>query len=174
MRFYLFYTNTIKKAIIEILVFMIKSLVSIVSKKNIFTILLILWILIAIFNIFYNTLKSVTEARQWVNLTDQEKRYQIFGDIYGFCMFINSNTPTNAHILIYSKDSMVYFLCRYYSFPRLMTNSDDNKQLLNLAKTNNFAYVVLYNNTISLTNYQMRAMFSTKTKKNIGVIYKKE
>lgn len=141
------------------------------TKNNILTVLFFLWVIIAIFNVCYNTVKAVSEVKQWAFLTDQEKRYEIFGDPYNFCLFINKNTPKNAHVLFFSGDLMQYYLARYYVYPRIIINTNSKSGLKNLAKTGKFTYIVFYNSPVALKNYKKIATFSGKKNNFYGALY---
>jgi uncharacterized protein YpmS len=47
--------------------------------KKIFIILIALWTLTSIAAIFLNAFKLRSEVKEWVFISDQEKRYKIFG-----------------------------------------------------------------------------------------------
>src|SRR6266550_146057 len=88
------------------------------TKIKILLFLVILWVIIAFFNVTYNTIKSVSEAKQWMFLTNQQKQTKIFGDITNVFITINNDTNKNARVLLFTKDNMLFYLSRYYLYPK--------------------------------------------------------
>ncbi len=120
----------------------------------------------------YNLVKSISEAKQWLVLTDQQKRYEIFGDLYLFFQLIGQHTKNNSHVLIYSQDTRTFYLSVYYLYPRNIVVSSDKKQFAALAKSHTFDYIALYDAKMPLINYKKIAVLSPQLK-NVGELYKK-
>ncbi len=142
--------------------------------KKIFFFLFFLWITIAIFNIFYNTVRSISEVREWAFLSDSAKRQKAFGDQYDFIIFVNSHTVNNTHILFFSKDDMTYLLSRYYLYPRIVKSTNDKNLFMKLTKSGSYNYLAIYDNSFTLTDYQQIASYSSKTTKNFAYLYKQK
>lgn len=142
--------------------------------KKIFFLLFFLWLAISVFDVCFNSIKSFSEVRQWMFLTDQQKEHKIFGDLYTFCTFINAATPSNTRILLFSNNLTLFYYERYCIYPRIITNTGDGKNLQNLAKLTNTNYIVMYDDSFVLKDYKKTATFSTKLKSNFGAIYKRK
>src|SRR5882724_2591756 len=112
--------------------------------KKILSLLIFLWIIFAFFNVLYNTQKSFSEIKEWGFLSDSEKRHKIFGDIYNFIIFIDTNTKNNAQVLIFSDNDMMYLLSRYYLYPRLVNITNNKKELNILISSGKYLYVASY------------------------------
>ena len=91
------------------------------GRINIFVLLFIFWIVISVFNVFYNSFKFISEAKHLLPLSAEQKRYEVYGNFYKFIEFIGQNTPQNSSILINSKDDKAYYLGRYYLYPRFVS-----------------------------------------------------
>ena len=111
------------------------------SYKIFFYILILLWVLISFFDVCYNSIKFISEAKYWLPLSDTQKRNEIFGDIYNFIIFVEQSTPERSNILILSNDDKAYYLGRYYLYPRNISVSVNSEDFLNIAKQGNFEYL---------------------------------
>lgn len=100
--------------------------------------------MLAVFNVFYNSVKSVSEVREWAFLTDHEKRHKLFGDTYDFYTFINKNSQENANILFMPKDEMSFYLARYYLYPRLITRVTNEEQVAKFSQTGTYTHVATF------------------------------
>lgn len=140
--------------------------------KQVFKFLILLWIIFAFFNVFYNTRKTIQEVREWTPLSDSQKRHKLFGDLYDFFTLIKNHTGTKAHVLIFSTDDRTRFLSIYYLYPRIIESTNDNKKFIELARSKKFTYISSFDNPIRTKNYIQIVSFSSKTSSNFGSIYK--
>lgn len=143
------------------------------SIRMFFFFLIFFWIILSFFNLFYNIIKTPAEIKEWVLLSDSQKRYKSLGDPYSFCMLINTNINEKNEILLYSNDGMIYFLCRYYSYPRKIIYMDDEKNFYENLKKGNYAYVAIYNLSLNPKGYKKISSLSGNSE-NVGNIYKKK
>lgn len=116
-------------------------------------ILIILWVIISSFDVTYNSLKTVSEAKHWISLSDFQKRHEIFGDIYNFINFVKNKSSEHTSILIYSDNDMVYYLGRYYLYPREISVAPNAQQFDSLQQSKKFDYVALFDKTTVVSNY---------------------
>ena len=138
----------------------------------IFSFIIFVWAIFALMSIFYNAQKTVTEVKEWVNLTDHQKRYKIFGDLYIFFLQVNTYTEPNAKILIHSNDGMTSGIGRYYIYPRVLTWPRREDEFKKLVATKNYPYLFSYNGIMTINHYEQIASFSSKTTGNYGILYK--
>lgn len=143
-------------------------------KNKIFSWIIVLWIFLAFFSLVYNLGKTYFEIKEWASLSDSEKRYKIFGDVYDFNIFLNNNTNKNAYILLYSQDTIAYYLGRYLIYPKKIVNKTNKNEFLNLVKKKSYTYVATYNTDVPFEGYIKVASFSSKTLKNFGGLYKRK
>src|SRR5882724_6103981 len=105
--------------------------------KSIIKVLLFIMIISACFNVVYNSVKTISEVKEWTPLSDTQKRHKIFGDLYDFLILVKTYTKNDDHILIYAKDGekyQTYFLSIYYLYPRRITSTVDNNEFIQVAK----------------------------------------
>jgi hypothetical protein len=145
-----------------------------ITKKNIFLLLFILFILFSISASIYNVIKTSSEIKEWTPLTESQKRIKIFGNVYTFIRMINDHTKNNAHLLLYAKDDMTYYLTRYYLYPRIIIRANNEKEFLSLMKNNKFEYIAFYDANYPLKSYKKIASFSAVNTKDFGFLYIKE
>jgi hypothetical protein len=141
--------------------------------KKIINVLLILWIVLAIFNIAYNSIKTVPEFNEWAPLSDTQKRQKIYGDFYTFLLLVKNNTQSNDEIFIYNNDSdkwKTFFQSVYYLYPRKITSTIDAIEFKKQITSKRFIYVAAFNSPIESRDYQKIASFSAG--KNYGSINK--
>lgn len=143
-------------------------------KRNIFSVLIFIWIVLAAFSIVYNIGKSVSEVREWGSLSDRQKRQKLFGDLYDFFIITNENTPKDATMLFYSKERFEYYIGRYYVYPRKIIIIDNRNTFITRASEKKFPFLLLYNNDIQIDGYEKVASFSSHTSKIFGYIYSKK
>ncbi len=136
-------------------------------KKQIFLLLIFFWIILSIFDVFYNLIKFFPEARQWIFLSDSQKRVLVYGPIYNFLSFVDKYTNPNTSILIYSKDDKAYYLGRYMLYPKNITVVVNTQQLIKEASNRKFNYVALNDYSTKLVDYKAIATVSS------GILYKK-
>lgn len=119
--------------------------------------LIFFWVGFAIFSVFYNSQKAISEVREWGPLTDGQKRQKIFGNIYNFFLFIEQHTDENAQVLVFSTDIQTSYLSKYYLYPRIINSTDDKEQFLQIAKNSTYPYLAIYGSTIDLDSYKLIA-----------------
>ena len=139
--------------------------------KKILLLLFYCWIIIAVFNVGYNFLKTFSEVREWGYLSDAEKRHKIFGNNHEFFTLIKEHSPNNTKILIFSQDDMARFLSIYYLYPRRVTTTTDKEVFLKNIEKKTYPYIASYNFTFDTRDYEKIASFSSKTTIDYGVVY---
>ena len=142
-------------------------------KVKILLTLMSIWVILGFLNVFYNTYKTISEAKQWLFISDQEKRYKIFGDLYTFFIDINKDTPNNTHVLIYSKDVRTFYLGIYYLYPRIISTVDSIDKFTVLTTSKNYNYIAIYNEKIPVIGYKEIRKYRSKSSKSFWIIYKK-
>lgn len=141
-------------------------------KNKILLSIISIWIILAVFGVAYNCVKSVAEIKTWAFLSDAQKKEMLFGDLYDFLVFIEKHTNKNAHILIFSKDVRTFYYSIYNLYPRIISVATNKQDLAkSLAKTK-YDYVVLYDQNASVSGYKLEASYSSKLTKDFGGIYK--
>lgn len=143
-------------------------------KKIIFFILVFFWISLSVFNVFYNSTKTLSEIREWGPLSEDQKRLKLFGASHEFSVFINAHTTPNTKILFYSETGMPYFYARYYSYPRHLYWYQNNSEYVKSKYPEHFDYVALYNMHPSIKDYEYVASFSAKYSSVTGYLYKRK
>lgn len=103
-----------------------------------------IWILISILRTIYNVSKIYVEEKNWIILTDEEKRSKFFGNVYNFIKFIELNTDKNTNIVFLSPGGKTYYLSRYYLYPRKITYVKNPKEAYAILKKDKFDYFVVY------------------------------
>lgn len=136
-------------------------------KEKTLYILIIIWVSLSIFYVLYNSVKAFSEIKNWIFLTDFEKKQEIFGDIYLFLVFVGNNTENNSNILIYSQDVKTFYLGAYYLYPRLIAVVDNKKDFNLRVNSGNFKYAAVFNSGIKPEKY--KSVISD----SLGSIYKK-
>jgi hypothetical protein len=137
-------------------------------RARLFFFILLTWFLLSIFNVFYNIFKSLTEIRNWLPLSDYEKRQVIFGDLYPFLFFVGANTAKNSDILVYSNDIKTFYLSIYYLYPRIVTVVDNENDFNKRLNSGKFKYVAIYKNSYIPNSYRLSALMP-----GIGELYTK-
>lgn len=97
----------------------------------------------------------------WLPLTDNQKRHEIFGNIYDFIKFIENHTEENSKILIFSKDDKTYFLGRYLLYPRQIFVTFDTTELKKTDNIKNYKYIAVFNSSFALDKYEISASSSS-------------
>lgn len=140
-----------------------------------------MWVIIATGRTFYNFTKVLSEEKDWIFLTDTQKREKIFGDLNSFFTFVQKHTPLKSKIIFLSPGGKTYYLGRYYLYPREIAYAKDVNEALSLTKTNKYTYLLLYRTTdVTLNeNYsenwqtvQFDEIYRYTTKNTTGVLYK--
>ncbi len=140
--------------------------------KKIFIILIALWTLTSIAAIFLNAFKLRSEVKEWVFISDQEKRYKIFGDLYHFFIFINENTD-NEKILIVSNDVRTFYLGAYYLYPKKVEVISE-KEIDKFMHFENYKYVALFNIERKIKGFRIQKIEKSKRGNSFWTIYKNE
>jgi len=124
------------------------------------TLILAAWFFVSFFRTFYNFSKVYTEERQWMFLSDDEKRSKTFGDIYNFLEFIGENTKTHDSILFFFSNKKYFagtgYLSTYFLYPRQIYFSQFKKDTISIINSKKFDYIVLYwtnNDNSEVQNY---------------------
>jgi hypothetical protein len=144
------------------------------KRKKFLLVLLSLWFFIALFSVGYNTINSFFEIKNWSFLTDAQKRHRIFGDLYDFFVFVNVHTADKREILIFSKDVRTHYFGMYMLYPKIMTDTNSEENLIKIAKQATFPYIGTYDYRLHLDTYQEIASFSSPTTHDFGVLYKRK
>lgn len=148
--------------------------------NEVLLLLLTLWIFISITRTFYNLSKIYTEERNWIGLTDEQKRGKFFGDAHYFLRFLGSHTSDKSHILLFTNDLRTHYLGRYYLYPAKIIGEHDT--FLWYPKKDIYDYIVIYPANPSLIKQAENSSNITKFKKiatykggdgQVGILYKK-
>lgn len=137
-----------------------------------FLLLILGWLLLSVFDVFYNSVKSVSEFKTWAFLPDGQKKEMIFGDLYDFLIFVGNHTKESDHLLIFSKDVRTFYYGAYTLYPRIISVADNRQDFSRLFERNKFKYVVLYDNSMTLSGYTLVASYSSRISKDFAGIYK--
>jgi hypothetical protein len=143
-------------------------------KKGILFLLIILWISLAGISVFYNSLKTISEIRVWVSLSNSQKLQKIFGPSYEFSIFIDANTSRNSNILFYSNEGMPYFYARYYLYPHRLYWYQNGVEYVMSRYPKQFDYVAFYNMNAPIQGYEKIATFSARKSNAFGSLYKRK
>lgn len=137
---------------------------------------------ISILRVGNNYLKIFTEEFYWLNLSDNQKRVRIFGDIYNYIQFVQNNTEEKSKIAFLSPGGKAFYLSRYYLYPRRVTYLKTQKDINNIIKSRDYDYLIMYktddknlnenNSLFWKINSKPFAEYSTSNKTIQGVIYK--
>lgn len=133
-----------------------------------------IWVFLAFGNIVLNYVKAGTQENSLFFLSEQQKKHVIFGDLYNVLELINSTTPISSHILLYTNDPRAFYFGIYTSYPRIISVAKTPKELINETQRVKFMFIVTYNNSLALNNYQQIASYTSKTSKNFGIVYKRK
>lgn len=145
------------------------------TKKIIYLLLIIFWILLSFCFTLYNFKTLIIDAKEWLPLSDYQKRHKIFGDFYDFVIFVNLRTEINSSILFYSNYDMMGLISRYYTYPRNVYLSNDSQNSL-IASINkfNYDYIATYNKELVINGYNKISFFESKNNSNFGFLYKRK
>lgn len=136
--------------------------------------LLFIWVIVACLSLLYNTQKAFFEEVKWIGLSDAEKRYKIFGDIYPFLQFVKTNTKQDSKILLYSDHPMAFYFGIYTLYPRRIEIADNPKEVQKQLQEISFDFVVTYNKEFTFESYKEDASYSAKTTRDFGKLYKRK
>lgn len=107
-------------------------------------ILISVWFCLAFLRTFYNVSKTYTEEREWISLSDEEKRNKIFGDLHTFFRFVQKNTKEGSRILFLSPGGKTYYVGLYYLYPTRITYVKNIMEARGLMEKNKFDYLLVY------------------------------
>lgn len=145
-----------------------------ISKKvreNIIFALLLLWVIIGVLGVVYNTRKGFFEIREWGFLSQEDKKHKLFGDYYAFYKFLKANS-NSEDIVLFTNDPMAFFLPRYFLYPqRIYWISYEKDFLSKLTQSKNETFFI-YDLDFDLKDHIVVATFSAKSKKS-GFFIKK-
>jgi hypothetical protein len=139
----------------------------------VFLILLSVWILLSITSIIINGFKAISQESKLLILTDSQKKYLIFGDLYLFFSFVETNTPKHASIILYPHTEEIFYRGIYELYPRITYTAKNVTEVERLIRTKSPDYIAVYNKTLTVNNYEQLASFSGK-QSNFGILYKRK
>ncbi len=148
------------------------SIKSLSTTNKILLGLLIMWISFSFFTIFFNAIKTLTEEKQWLFLSSEQKKEKIFGDIYLFFAFINKNTPAHTNIILYPHTEELFYFGIYNLYPKKIATARDYSELTSLSKETQYEYIATYNKEVFIPHFKKITSFSTIAK-NFGILYKR-
>lgn len=83
---------------------------------------LIFWFFIGVARLFFNTTRMFTTEREWLFMSDDEKRTRLLGQEHIFLKHVQKITPKDAVIQVYipSQDILpgIFYKTIYYLYPR--------------------------------------------------------
>ena len=112
--------------------------------KNLLLLIIIFWIILAVLRTFYNLYKIPTEERTWIQMSEDDKRVNLYGDVEYLFIKTNKITKENDCVLLYSSSDKSFFLLRYILYPKKVYWANRNDEaLMPKEKVCNFA--IIYN-----------------------------
>jgi len=116
------------------------------SAQILFILLIIVWFVISIIRVANNVLRIYTQERQWIFLTDDQKREKLFGEPFDFLTLIANKTPSTAKIATFLPKPDIepgsFYLSQYFLYPRnVQSISPINEGIL---KKDKFEYLAIY------------------------------
>lgn len=148
--------------------------------NKVLLLLLSVWIFVSLTRTFYNLSKTYTEEKNWIGLTDEQKRGKFFGDTHYFLRFLDSHTSNKSQILLFTNDLRTHYLGRYYLYPSKIIGEHDT--FLWYPKKDIYDYIAIYPANSSLLEEAKSSSNIVKFKKiatykgkngQIGILYKK-
>ena len=139
------------------------NLCTLIKKKILFLVsaLFILWIGISILRLMHNLTRVVGEENRWIYYTENQKREELYGDIFNITQYLNVNFPEAKSYLIISKDGKPYFIARYILYPKLVHWDVIENHILD--KKNNYSLIINFHPEDNATKYNTH-FFSTISK----------
>jgi hypothetical protein len=114
--------------------------------RAVFIFVVVLWFLVSILRTFYNIARLFPEIKEWMFLSEDQKRIKMFGDNYSFVQFIKENLEQGSSVAIYTPDSTIsrqlHLLSTYYLYPGkilFLHNLNNLEKTINNKITNNVA-----------------------------------
>lgn len=94
---------------------------------------LVLWFVIGVARLFFNTTRMFTTEREWFFMSDDEKRIRLLGQEHVFLKNIQKITPVDAVIQVYipSHDILpgIFYKTIYYLYPRKLSFENSLSQV---------------------------------------------
>ena len=144
-----------------------------INKKIVFFYLLMIWIFIGFFNVFYNSLKSYSEAKQWLFLTNEQKLYVLYGNVVNVYTLINKSSDVNAKTLLYTNDNMLFFLIRYYIYPKKIIWVTNEKNYQKQIATKTFTFLIDCEQKMGKSGYKKIANFNSQQSGSVCSLYQR-
>ncbi len=141
-----------------------------------FLISIIAWFILSVARTGYNFSKFFTEDLKLVTMSDYQKREMVLGDLYDFLIFVNKKLPSKSEFLFFSSNPDVRYLGIYFLYHGIQEYVELGNN--NLSKTNNFSYIVLYDDrkkrTVVKKEFDGYTLVSSyRSSSVLGWIYKK-
>jgi hypothetical protein len=140
----------------------------------VFFVFILFWFFLSIFNVFYNSAKSISEFHTWAYLSNIQKKQKIFGDQYNYFLFIDDHTNKNAKILFLSSDVMAFYYGRYQNYPRLLSWVKDTVEVKQALRMQKYSYIATYDTELRREDYILVASFSGQQSSHFGYLYKRK
>ena len=109
--------------------------------RRVFLLTLGLWFLLSVGRVGNNVIRALTSEREWIFLTDSQKKEKLLGEVHNFLTFIQKNTPPSSSIAISlaSPESSPGFFYKslYYLYPRKI-------EIVDKFTKQNFDYLIYY------------------------------
>lgn len=144
------------------------------KKRLYFYVIFSFWIILTLFSLAYNVINGFVDAKNWLPLSDSEKKYKLFGDMYVFFAFVKQHTPASTSILLYPHTEEIFYRGIYDLYPRVIYTAKDIHELKDTIKKKPTLYIATYDTSISLDGYEKIASFSGKKSTNFGILYKRK
>lgn len=110
--------------------------------------ILVLWMFISVLRLGNNLSKIYTEERNWIFISDEQKRKMLFGNLNDFYRFLEKNTPENSEMVLLAPEGKSNYLSKYYLYPRIVIYTKSPSDAEKLIKSKKFNYFVLYNDNM--------------------------
>lgn len=112
--------------------------------------ILILWVGISFTRLVFNMVRIYGEEGMWLHYSDNQKKEQIYGDIYYVIQSINSY-PSKKPVLLIAVDGKPYFISRYVLYPRIVHWDLLESNFLKNIKS--YSLIINYHPEESVRNY---------------------
>lgn len=106
--------------------------------------IIILWIAMSFIRTFYNISKIFTEEKEWMVLSDEQKREKLFGDLHNLFSFVEKQTPEDSSIIFLAPGGKTYFLGRYYLYPRKLKWVKSPNSVNSILSLGSYSYILMY------------------------------
>lgn len=102
------------------------------------------WFILSLLRLGYNIEKLFTEESKLFFMSDDEKRQLYLGETYSLIKFVENKTIPNSSIIVFSLDKKLYYMGRYYLYPRRLVNVSFYNELLSAVKKNRPNYIITF------------------------------